>query len=153
MRKWFILVLTAFLLMGCGICKRVQYIPVEGKRDSVYIERLIVDTITIEIPGETISVVTQDSSYLATEYSVSEAKIDSLGRLHHSLTNKDIKIEKEIVYKEVEVEVEVEKEVPVPVKVPEKYVPEYYKRINILFWSIIAIFLLYLIVKLKIIKF
>lgn len=151
MRKWFILVLTAFLLSACGSLRKVEYIPVEGKRDSVYIERLIVDTITIEIPGETISVVTQDSSYLATEYSVSEAKIDSLGRLLHSLTNKDIKIEKEIVYKEVEVEVE--KEVPVPVKVPEKYVPEYYKKVNVLFWSIIAIFLLYLIVKLKIIKF
>lgn len=145
MKKWFILVLTAFLLMGCGICKRVQYIPVEGKRDSVYIERLIVDTITIEIPGETISVVTQDSSYLATEYSVSEAKIDSLGRLLHSLTNKDIKIEKEIVYKEVEVEVE--KEVPVPVKVPEKYVPPYYKKVNVLFWSIISIFVIFIVLK------
>lgn len=151
MRKWFILVLTAFLLSSCGICKRVQYIPIEGKSDSIYVERLVVDTVTIEIPGETLSVVTQDSSHLETKYSMSDAKIDSLGRLHHSLTNKDIKIEKEIVYKEKEVKVE--KKVPYPVKVPEKYIPPYYKKINILFWSVIAVFLLYLIVKLKIIRF
>lgn len=145
MRKWFILVLTAFLLSSCGLFRKVEYIPIEGKSDSIYVERLVVDTVTIEIPGETLSVVTQDSSHLETKYSVSDAKIDSLGKLHHSLTNKDIKIEKEIVYKEKEVKVE--KKVPYPVKVPEKYIPPYYKKINVLFWGIISIFVIFIVFK------
>jgi hypothetical protein len=147
MRRWFILILSAFLLSSCGLFRKVEYIPIEGKSDSIYIERLVVDTVTIEIPGETLSVVTQDSSHLETKYSVSDAKIDSLGRLHHSLTNKDIKIEKEIVYKEKEVKVE--KKIPYPVKIPEKYVPPYYKKVNILFWSIIGIFVIFIVFKLR----
>ena len=95
--KRFILFLVMFLVMGCGICKKVQYVPVETKTDSVYVEKLVRDTLSIEIPGETVYVVAQDSSHLETKWSVSDAKIDSTGRLHHSLTNKDIKIEKEIV--------------------------------------------------------
>ena len=145
MRKWFILVLTAFLLSSCGLFRKVEYIPIEGKSDSVYVERLVRDTVTVEIPGETLSVVTQDSSHLETKYSVSDAKIDSLGRLHHSLTNKDIKIEKEIVYKEKEVKVE--KKIPYPVKVPEKYIPPYYKKINVLFWGIISIVVIFIVLK------
>ncbi len=70
MRKWFILILTAFLLSSCGLFRRVEYIPIEGKSDSVYVEKLVRDTVTIEIPGETLSVVTQDSSHLETKYSV-----------------------------------------------------------------------------------
>lgn len=145
MKKWFILILVMFLVMGCGICKKVQYVPIETFKDSIVVEKLVRDTVTIEIPGETLSVVTQDSSHLETKYSVSDAKIDSLGRLHHSLTNKDIKIEKEIVYKEVEKKVE--KKIPYPVKVPEKYIPPYYKKINVLFWGIISIVVIFIVLK------
>ena len=106
----FIFVLMMFLVVGCGII-HPRYVPVETKTDSVYVEHLVKDTVTVEIPGETVYVVAQDSSHLETRWSVSDAKIDSTGRLHHSLTNKDIKIEKEIVYKEVEKKVQVEKEV------------------------------------------
>ncbi len=145
MRRWFILILTAFLLSSCGLFRKTVYVPIEGKSDSVYIEKLVRDTVTVEIPGETLSVVTQDSSHLETKCSVSDAKIDSLGRLHHSLTNKDIKIEKEIVYKEKEVKVE--KKISYPVKVPEKYIPPYYKKINVLFWGIISIVVIFIVLK------
>ena len=145
--KRFILILMMFLVVGCGICRKVQYVPVETKTDSVYVEKLVKDTVSIEIPGDTVRVVAQDSSYLETKYSVSEAVIDSVGRLHHSLINKDIKIDKEIVYKEIEKRVEVEKEVPVQVEIPVKYVPNYYKWINGIFWGLIGLFVIFIVLK------
>lgn len=145
--KRFILFILMFLVVGCGICKKVQYVPVETKTDSVYVEKLVKDTVSIEIPGDTVRVVAQDSSYLETKYSISEAVIDSVGRLHHSLINKDIKIDKEIVYKEIEKRVEVEKEVPVEVEVPVKYVPDYYKWINGIFWGLIGLFVIFIVLK------
>ena len=143
----FIFVLMMFLVVGCGICKKVQYVPIESKVDSVYVEKLVKDTVSVEIPGETIYVVAQDSSHLETKYSISEAKIDSTGRLHHRLTNKDIKIEKEIVYKEVEKRVEVEKEVPVEVEVPVKYVPDYYKWCSRIMWGLVGLFVIFIVLK------
>lgn len=145
--KRFILILMMFLVVGCGICRKVQYVPVETKTDSVIVERIVKDTVSIEIPGDTVYVVAQDSSRLETKYSVSEAVIDSVGRLHHSLINKDIKIKKEIVYKEVEKRVEVEKEVPVEVEVPVRYIPDYYKWINGIFWGLIGLFVIFIVLK------
>lgn len=145
--KRFILFLVMFLVVGCGICKKVQYVPIETFRDSIVVETLIKDTVSIEIPGDTVRVVAQDSSYLETKYSISEAVIDSVGRLHHSLINKDIKIDKEIVYKEIEKRVEVEKEVPVEVEVPVKYVPDYYKWINGIFLGLIGLFVIFIVMK------
>ena len=145
--KRFILFILMFLVVGCGICRKVQYVPVETKTDSVYVEKLVKDTVRFEIPGDTVRVVAQDSSHLETKWSVSDAKIDSTGRLHHSLINKDIKIKKEIVYKEIEKRVEVEKEVPVEVEVPVKYVPDYYKWINIIFWCLVGSFVIFIVLK------
>ena len=133
--------LVMFLMVSCGICKR-QYIPVESKIDSVIIEKIVerTDTVEIEVPGERVYVIKQDSSHLETAVAISDAKIDSTGMLHHSLENKDVNLKKEIVYKDkiIEKRVEVEKEVPVEVEVPVKYVPDYYKWINILFWCIVG---------------
>lgn len=145
-RRLFILVLTAFILVGCGICGKVKYVPVETKRDSVIVERVIerVDTVKFDIPGETVYVEVQDtSSYLETGVAESWARIDG-GRLIHKLSNKKVSLEKEVVYldKIVEKKVEVEKEVPVEVEVPVKYVPGYYKWINILFW-VFVIFIVF----------
>lgn len=147
--KRLILFLLMFLVMGCGICKKVHYVPVQTSKDSVVVERIVRDTVTVTIPGDSIAVVAIDSSHLENRYSMSEAVVDSAGRLHHSLINKNIKIEKEIVYKEVEKKIEVEKEVPVEVEVPVKYIPDYYKWINIIFWCMIGIGLIFVIFKLK----
>lgn len=145
--KRFILFLIMFLVVGCGICRKVQYVPVETKIDSIVVEKLVKDTVSIEIPGDTVRVVAQDSSRLETKYSISEAVIDSVGRLHHSLINKDIKIDKEIVYKEIEKRVEVEKEVPVEVEVKVPFVPGYYKWINGIFWGLIGLFVIFIVLK------
>ena len=145
--------LVMFMMVGCGICKRVQYVPVETSKDSVVIEKIVerTDTVEIEVPGEKVYVIKQDSSHLETAVAISDAKIDSTGMLHHSLTNKDVNLKKEIVYKDkiIEKRVEVEKEVPVEVKVPVKYVPDYYKRINILFWCLAGTGLIFVIFKMK----
>ena len=142
-----------FMMVGCGICKRVQYVPVETKKDSVVVEKIVerTDTVEIEVPGESVYVIRQDSSYLETAVAISDAKIDSTGMLHHTLKNKDVNLKKEIVYKDkiIEKRVEVEKEVPVEVKVPVKYVPDYYKWINILFWCFVGTGLIFVIFKLK----
>lgn len=139
-----------FLMMGCSICKR-QYIPVESKIDSIYIEKVVerVDTVSIEIPGERVYVIKRDSSHLETAVAISDAKIDSTGMLHHSLINKNVDLKKEIVYKDrvIEKKVEVEKEVPVEVEVPVKYVPGYYKWINIIFWCLVGGFVIFTVLK------
>ena len=150
--KKLILFLLMFFMVSCGICKR-QYIPVESKIDSVIIEKIVerTDTVEIEVPGEKVYVVAVDSSHLETAVAISDAKIDSTGMLHHNLVNKDVNLKKEIVYKDkiIEKRVEVEKEVPVEVKVPVKYVPDYYKWINILFWCIVGTGLIFVIFKMK----
>ena len=146
--------LVMFMMVGCGICKRVQYVPVETSKDSIVIEKVVerIDTVEVEVPGEKIYVIKQDSSHLETAVATSDAKIDSTGMLHHSLENKDVNLKKEIVYKDkiIEKRVEVEKEVPVEVKVPVKYVPDYYKWINILFWCIVGTGLIFVIFKMKV---
>ena len=149
----FILFIVTFLMMGCSICHRVQYVPVATKTDSVIIEKIVerVDSVEVPVPGESVEVVRQDSSHLETSVAISDAKIDSNGVLHHTLKNKDVNLKKEIVYKDkiIEKKVEVEKEVPVEVEVPVKYVPDYYKWINILFWCMAGTGFIFVIFKLK----
>ena len=151
--KTFILFISIFLFMGCGICKQIQYVPVETQKDSVVTEKVVerIDTVKVEVPGERVYVIKQDSSHLETTVAISDAKIDSTGMLHHNLVNKDVNLKKEIVYKDkiIEKRVEVEKEVPVEVKVPVRYVPDYYKWINIIFWCIVGTGLIFVIFKLK----
>ena len=151
--KRFILFLVMFMMVGCGICKRVQYVPVETSKDSVVIEKVVerIDTVEVEVPGEKVYVVAVDSSHLETAVATSDAKIDSTGMLHHSLKNKDVNLKKEIVYKDkiIEKRVEVEKEVPVEVEVPVRYVPDYYKWIHILFWCIVGTGFIFVIFKVR----
>lgn len=128
--------------------------PVETKIDSVIIEKIVerIDTVEIEVPGESVYVIKQDSSHLETAVATSDAKIDSTGMLHHSLKNKDVNLKKEIVYKDkiIEKRVEVEKEIPVEVEVPVRYIPDYYKWINILFWCMIGTGIIFVIFKMKV---
>ena len=151
MRK-ILLFLLMVIMVSCGVCRR-QYVDVPVKIDSVYIERIVerIDTVRIKIPGEKVYVIRQDSSHLETAVAISDAKIDSTGMLHHTLTNKDVNLKKEIVYKDkiIEKRVEVEKEVPVEVKVPVKYVPDYYKWIHKLFWCIVGTGFIFVIFKMK----
>ena len=151
MRK-ILLFLLMVIMVSCGVCRR-QYVDVPVKIDSVYIERVVerIDTVRIKIPGEKIYVIKQDSSHLETAVATSDAKIDSTGILHHSLENKDVELKKEIVYKDrvIEKRVEVEKKVPVEIPVEVKYIPDYYKWINILFWCMVGTGLIFVIFRVK----
>lgn len=152
MRRILMILFIGLILLlsnGCGCLRRTVYVEVPVKSDSVFIERLVRDTVTVTIPGDSISVVAVDSSHLENRYSMSDAVVDSTGRLHHSLVNKNIKVEKEIVYKEIEKTVE--KEVPVIKEVTKevKVIPDYYKWINILFWCVVGIGLVFVIFKVK----
>lgn len=48
----------------------------------------IFDTVPVYIPVEKQTSVGEDSSHLETDFATSDAFVDSLGRLHHSLENK-----------------------------------------------------------------
>ena len=75
----------------------------------------------------------------------SDAEIDSLGLLHHTLVNKKDSIKTKIQYIDKIVyrdSVEV-REVPVEVKVPIRYIPKFYQFTFILFW----VFVLFIVVK------
>lgn len=152
--KRLLLFLLMVFMVSCGTFRKVQYVPVGTKKDSVVVEKIVerTDTVKVEVPGEKVYVVAVDSSHLETTVAISDAKIDSTGILHHSLENKDVNLKKEIVYKDkiIEKRVEVEKEVPVEVKVPVKYVPDYYKWINILFWCLVGTGLIFVIFKMKV---
>ena len=95
-------VICMFSLMGCRTTKESQ-----DTRDSIrteYIEKIVKDTVTIEIPAEAKERETRDStSILETSIARSMAKLtwkDGEPWLFHSLENKPQKIEKEILKKE-----------------------------------------------------
>lgn len=151
MRKLSIL-LVLLMMMGCST---IKYVPVESKTDSVYVEKIVerLDTILVEIPVEVKDIITMaDSSHLETSVAISDAWVDSTSTLHHKLVNKsENTLKKEIVYKDRIIEKEVVKEIPVinEVEVPVKYVPPYYKKINVIFWSLMGLVLLLFLYKIR----
>ena len=150
MRRILMILFIGLILLlsnGCGCLRRTVYVEVPVKSDSVFIERLVKDTVTVTIPGDSISVVAVDSSHLENRYSISDARVDSTGRLHHSLINKSIKVEKEIVYKEIEKTVE--KEVPVIKEVTKevKVIPSYYKWCSRIIWILFGFVVIFIVLK------
>lgn len=80
--------------------KVVESVRVE-RRDSLVVqvrEHLVTDTVTIEIPREVEKVVVPmaDTSRLENRFARSEAFIDTLGLLHHSLESKAQSMQKEV---------------------------------------------------------
>ena len=85
---------------------------------------------------------------METSVAESDASIDSLGMLHHTLVNKKDSISAKIQYIDKIVyrdSVEV-REVPVEVPVPVRYIPKFHQFTFILFW----IFVLFIVIKLLI---
>ena len=114
-------------------------------------DSLIVHTelVSAALPLESHTIVTPTKkSHLETSVAESDASIDSLGMLHHTLTNKKDSIKTKIQYidKIVYRDSIETKEVPVEVPVPIRYIPKFYKFTFILFW----IFVLFIVVKLLI---
>jgi len=101
------------LLCSCGIWRRVPQAPSVEKQDSV---RVVVrdsivtvrDTVVVELPKESETVVTpSQTSHLENSVAESDAQVDTLGLLHHSLkskksvlapVNKTVEVRDSIVY-------------------------------------------------------
>lgn len=134
---------TILILILLSGCRQTRYIPVQARVDSVYVEKTEIrfDTVRIKLPSDTIYATAKDSSHLESSVAVSDAWIDDESVLHHSLRNKDVELEKEVVFKDRVVEKEIRKEIPIiqEVEKPVRYVPGYYKTINKIFWLLISI--------------
>lgn len=120
MKRYFALILSAFLFISCASIKEV---PVQTVETVVYRDSLIYirDTLKIEVPKEIVKEVLPqiDTSYLKTTLAESIAYIDTLERkLHHTLKQKgEIKIKYDTIVKIEYVDRIITKEVPVQVEV------------------------------------
>ena len=130
-------------------CSSPRYISSSNMR-IVSKDSLIVQTklVSIALPLENHSIITKSKSHLETSLAESNAEIDSLGMLHHTLTNKKDSIKTKIQYIDrisYRDSIEV-KEVPVEVPVPVRYIPKFYQFT----FAFFVIFVLFIVVKLLI---
>lgn len=98
------------------------------------------------MPNESHSIITKSKSHLETSVATSDAEIDSLGMLHHTLANKKDSLKSKIQYVDKIVyrdSIEI-REVPVEVKVPVRYVPKFYQFT----FAFFVIFVLFIVIKL-----
>ena len=128
-------------------CSSPRYISSSNQR-IISKDSLVIHTelVSVALPLESHSIITKKKSHLETSLAESDAEIDSLGLLHHTLVNKKDSLKREIKYvdKIVYRDSITTKEVPVEIKVKVPYVPKFYQFTFILFW----IFILFIVVKL-----
>ena len=139
------------LLIGCSTPK---YLPSSNIK-IVSKDSLIVRTelVSAAIPLESHSIITKSKSHLETSVAESDAEIDSLGMLHHTLVNKKDSLKSKIQYIDKIVyrdSIEV-KEVPVEKPVP--YVPKFHQFTFILFWIFVLFIVVKLLIKLGLFKY
>ena len=111
------LFLAAILSTGCT---RKVYVPVEGETvtETRYIERVDTVTVTVPVPAQSVEHVTADTaSHLETGVARSDAWLDSLGRLHHTLENKPVELPVQVPVKSHERDSIVYRDRPVPYSV------------------------------------
>ena len=120
-------------------------------------DSLVVHTelVSVAIPLESHTIVTPTKkSHLETSVATSDAEIDSLGLLHHTLVNKKDSLKSKIQYIDKIIyrdSVEV-KEVPVEVEKPVPYIPKFYKFTFVLFWMFVLFVIVKLLIKLGLLK-
>lgn len=103
------------LLILCFLtsCKSQQQIvtEIETEKDSLrteirYIERIVKDTVEVEIPAQSVHIETPDTtSHLETDYAMSDASViwrDGTMFLLHNLSNKPKKVPVEVEHKETQ---------------------------------------------------
>lgn len=111
--------LLALLFAGCKT--RTMYLPSETVIQTRYIEWIDTVTIEVPVPAQSASNVTTDStSHLETDVAQSDAWLDSLGLLHHTLENKPVKLPAQVPVKNSERDSIVYKDRPVPYPVERK---------------------------------
>ena len=149
-KTFLIIVILAFYGLISG-CSSPRYISSSNTR-IVSKDSLVIHTelISVALPLESHSIITKKKSHLETSVATSDAEIDSLGMLHHTLANKKDSLKREIKYidKIVYRDSVITKEVPVEVKVPIRYIPKFYQFTFILFWIIVLFIVVKLLIKL-----
>ena len=124
-KKFLIIVIWAFYGLISG-CSSPRYIPASNIK-IVSKDSLVVHTelVSVALPLESHSIITKSKSHLETSVAESDAEIDSLGLLHHTLTNKKDSIKTKIQYIDrISYRDSIQtKEVPVEVEVPVRYIP------------------------------
>ena len=137
-------------------CSSPRYISSSNMR-IVSKDSLIVHTelISVALPLESHSIITKSKSHLETSVAESDAEIDSLGLLHHTLVNKKDSIRTKIQYVDrISYRDSIQtKEVPVEVKVPVPYIPKFYQFTFILFWIFVLFIVVKLLIKLGLFKY
>ena len=136
-------------------CSSPRYIPASNikivSKDSLYIHT---ELISVAIPNESHSIITKSKSHLETSVAESDAEIDSLGMLHHTLVNKKDSIKTKIQYIDKIVyrdSIEI-KEVPVEVEKPVPYIPNFYKFTFAFFGIFVLLVIVKLLIKLGLLK-
>ena len=149
-KTFLIIVILAFYGLISG-CSSPRYISSSNTR-IVSKDSLVIHTelISVALPLESHSIITKSKSHLETSVATSDAEIDSLGLLHHTLANKKDSLKREIQYvdKIVCKDSIITKEVPVEIKVPVRYIPKFYQFTFILFWIIVLFIVVKLLIKL-----
>lgn len=154
-KKFLIIVIWAFygLLTGCSTPK---YLPSSNikiiSKDSLIVRT---ELVSIAIPLESHTIVTPTKkSHLETSVATSDAEIDSLGMLHHTLVNKKDSLKSKIQYVDkISYRDSIEiKEVPVEVPVPVRYIPKFHQFTFILFWIFALLVIVKLFIKLGFLK-
>ena len=145
-KKFLIIVIWGFygFLTGCSAPRLLPASSIKiVSKDSLVVHTELVG---VAIPNEQYSIITKsEKSHLETSVAESDAEIDSLGLLHHTLINKKDSIKTKIQYIDKILyrdSIKV-KEVPVEKPVPVRYVPKFYQFTFILFW----VFVLFILVK------
>ena len=154
-KKFLICLILAFygLILGCST---PRYLPSSNikivSKDSLVVRTKLV---SVAIPNESHSIITKSKSHLETSVAESDAEIDSLGMLHHTLVNKKDSISTKIQYVDKIVyrdSVEV-REVPVEKPVPVRYIPKFHQFTFILFWIFVLFIVVKLLIKLGLFKY
>ena len=126
-----IFILFLFILpLGCVGTKKTKQIPIVQVEKTVVKDSLIYvrDTLYLPLPVEEKEVkTTADSSHLETSIAESDAWIDSIGNLNHTLKNKDTvyKYIYDTVYINKTITEYKEKEVPIEVPIEVPYIPTF----------------------------
>lgn len=150
-KTFLMLLIWAFYTLLTG-CSSQKYLPSSNIR-IIAKDSLIIHTelVSVAIPLESHSIITKSKkSHLETSVATSDAEIDSLGLLHHTLVNKKDSLSTKIQYVDKIIyrdSIEV-KEVPVDVKVPVRYVPKFHQFTFILFWIFVLLVIVKLLIKL-----
>ena len=154
-KKFLMCLIWAFYGLISG-CSSPRYIPASNikiiSKDSLVVHTELVG---VAIPIENHSIVTPTKkSHLETSVAESDAEIDSLGLLHHTLVNKKDSLKSKIQYVDKIVyrdSIET-KEVPVPVEVKVPYIPKFYKFTFAFFGIFVLLVIVKLLIKLGFLK-